>query len=81
MPKRSKASLAGEASRERKTGDAGNADAVAVPKYTTAVAPSHRRRLAACAKTALGWVLAWRPSPAIALGHLITHVWRGFRRA
>jgi hypothetical protein len=31
--------------------------------------------------TLLAWLLAWRPSVALALGKIVTHIWRGFRGA
>jgi hypothetical protein len=31
--------------------------------------------------TALGWLLAWRPSLAIRLGKLVLRVWPNFRRS
>jgi hypothetical protein len=42
---------------------------------------AHRSLMKNVLVATLGFILAWQSALAMALGKLIVHVWRGFRRA
>lgn len=53
--------------------------AVALCKDTTDSALSSKRKARLVAW--LAWLFEWSPPLAIALGHVVTSLWRGFREA
>jgi hypothetical protein len=76
------------------TSPTGEETSIMLTKYSTSNSPQipqasrvtgYIARLSALAKIAivavLAWLLAWRPTVALALGRLVLRVWPNFRRA
>jgi|RhiMetdeSRZDD1v2_1073273.scaffolds.fasta_scaffold3092896_2 hypothetical protein len=65
-----------EAAQDLVTASAKNSAVVLCNSTTSSVPGSN---LKAGIVTVLGWLLAWRPSVALALGKIVTRIWRGSR--
>jgi hypothetical protein len=62
--------------QDRNKAEAGSSAVVLCNSTTPSLAGSN---LKAGIVTVLGWLLAWRPSVALALGKIVTRIWRGSR--